>query len=60
MTENYHFQLFYAFSSTLLEHKMGYCYLRFYATESRPGREHLLNFPCSTLVSRPMKLGKIA
>ena len=33
MTENDHFQIFFAFSSKFLELENGYCYLRFYTAE---------------------------
>ena len=43
---------------------MEHCYLRFCTAEGRPGGECLLKFQefslIQTLVSRPMKLGKIA
>ena len=42
MTENWNFQLFFAFSSKILELDMGYCCLRLYTAETRPGGEHLL------------------
>ena len=42
MTENCHFQLFFAFSSKFLEPEIEYCYVRFYTAESRPEGEHLL------------------
>ena len=44
MTENCHFQLFFAFSSLFLEIEMGCYYLRFYTAESRHAGGHLLEF----------------
>ena len=45
MTENYRFQLFFAFSSKFFKLEIGYCNPGIYTAESRPGGEHLLKIP---------------